>query len=156
MRLLPLPHKGSEIQSPGAEIRKGLIQQSNSNTTNNNNNNNSNNNEQSKISTNTAVRIERWHNTHVNWLFCAAALWRQEVTSAWYMNNPARASPPLLGKLNPILAKPGQMPKKYLRVVSRITTGRFKSIELNLNAKIQAQTEWVICYATVDLILFHF
>ena len=24
------------------------------------------------------------------------------------LNNPARASPPLLGKLNPILAKPGQ------------------------------------------------
>ncbi|CAN0056742.1 unnamed protein product, partial [Bubo scandiacus] len=49
-QLLPLPHKGSEIQSPGAEIRKGLIQQCNSNATNNNNNNNdnSNNNEQSK------------------------------------------------------------------------------------------------------------
>ena len=46
---LPLPHKGSEIQSAGAEIRRGLIQQCNSNTTNNNNNNNSNNNEQSKI-----------------------------------------------------------------------------------------------------------
>ena len=52
------PHKGSEIQSPKAEIRRGLIQQCNSNTTNSNNNNknNSNNNEQSKISTNTAVR----------------------------------------------------------------------------------------------------
>ncbi|CAN0313868.1 unnamed protein product, partial [Bubo scandiacus] len=55
-RPLPLPHKGSEMQSPWAEIRKGLIQQCNSNTTNNNNNNKnkSNNNEQSKISTNTA------------------------------------------------------------------------------------------------------
>uniref|UniRef100_A0A8C0EAC6 Uncharacterized protein n=1 Tax=Bubo bubo TaxID=30461 RepID=A0A8C0EAC6_BUBBB len=57
-RPLPLPHKGSEIQSPKTEIRKGLIQQCNSNTTNNNNNNNSNSdsNEQSKISTDTAVR----------------------------------------------------------------------------------------------------
>ena len=52
-RPLPLPNKGSEIQSPKTEIRKGLIQQSNSNTTNNNNNNNSNSdsNEQSKIAT---------------------------------------------------------------------------------------------------------
>ena len=58
MRPLPLPHKGSEIQSPETEIRRGLIQQCNSDTTNNNNNNNSNsnNNEQSKISTDTAVR----------------------------------------------------------------------------------------------------
>ncbi|CAM9899877.1 unnamed protein product, partial [Bubo scandiacus] len=47
---LPLPQKESEIQSPGAEMRRGLIQQCKSNTTKNNNNNknNSNNNEQSK------------------------------------------------------------------------------------------------------------
>ncbi|CAM9546630.1 unnamed protein product, partial [Bubo scandiacus] len=35
------------------------------------------------------------------------ALPRQDVTSAWYLNNPARAPSPLLAKFNPILAKPG-------------------------------------------------
>ena len=38
---------------------------------------------------------------------------RQDVTSAWYLNNPARAPPPLLGKLNPILVKPGQQGVSY-------------------------------------------
>ena len=41
---------------------------------------------------------------------------RQDVTSAWHMNNPARASPPLLGKLNPILAKPGQGTGQIMQV----------------------------------------
>ena len=50
---------GSCCISPETEIRRGLIQQCNSNAANiNNNKNNSNNNEQSKISTNTAVRTE--------------------------------------------------------------------------------------------------
>ncbi|CAM9255567.1 unnamed protein product, partial [Bubo scandiacus] len=65
-RPLPLPHKESEIQSPGAEIKRGLIQQYNTNTTNSNNNDNSNNNKQSKISTNTACNSNTTNNNNNN------------------------------------------------------------------------------------------
>ena len=34
------------------------------------------------------------------------------------LNNPARASPSLLGKLNPILAKPGQLPREAVAAPS--------------------------------------
>ena len=96
----PSPTKGVKIQSPKTEIRKGLIQQCNSNTTNHNNNNNSNSdsNEQSKIATKYSSLKHDVQNHECTALPRQENVTCQDVTSAWYLNNPARAPPPTAGE----------------------------------------------------------
>ena len=105
----PSPTKGVKIQSPKTEIREGLIQQCNSNTTNHNNNNNSNSdsNEQSKIATKYSSLKHDVQNHECTALrarkMWPARMWRPHGIWITRLELP----PTLLGKLNPILLKPG-------------------------------------------------